>query len=49
LRVGLLDDDYALALDNLGFHPLLFGRFQVAGVLGFLSHALHSIHDIGLL
>src|SRR5208337_3738800 len=46
---GLLNHDHLFALDNLGFNLLLFRRFQVAGVLGFLSHALHCIHHIVLL
>src|SRR5438046_2809888 len=28
LRIGLFDHDHTLALDDLGFHLLLLGRFQ---------------------
>jgi hypothetical protein len=49
LRIGLFDYDHLLALDNFGFHLLLLVRLQIAVVLGFLAHALHGIHHIGLL
>jgi hypothetical protein len=49
LRICLFDHDHALVLDDFGFHLLLFGRFQVALVLGFLAHALDGIHQIALL
>lgn len=49
LRVGLLDHNHTLILDDLGFHFLLLGRFETAFVLSFFSHALHGIHHIALL
>jgi hypothetical protein len=49
LWISLFDHDHTLALDDFGFHLLLLGRFQIAGVLGFLAHALHGIHHITLL
>jgi hypothetical protein len=49
LGIGLLDHDYTLVLDGLGFHLLLFSRLQIALILGFLAHALHGIHDVALL
>ena len=49
LRIRLLNHDHLFALDNLGFNLLLFRGLQVAGVLGFLSHALHCVHHIVLL
>jgi hypothetical protein len=49
LRIGLLNNDDVLVFDDLGFHVLLFGRFQIAGVLSFLAHALHGIHHVALL
>ena len=49
LRIGLFDDNHALALDDSRFHLLLFGRLQSAFVLGLLAHALHRIHNIALL
>jgi hypothetical protein len=49
LRIGLLNHDNSLVLDHLGFHLLLFGRFQVAFILSLLAHALHGIHHIALL
>jgi hypothetical protein len=49
LWVGLLDHDHTLALDDFGFHLLLLGRFQIAGVLCLFAHSLDGIHDIALL
>jgi hypothetical protein len=49
LWISLFDHDHTLALDDFGFDLLLFGRFQIAVVLGLLAHALHGIHYIGLL
>jgi hypothetical protein len=49
LRIRLFDYDYALVLDDLGFHFLLFSRFQITLILSFLAHALHRIHAIALL
>jgi len=49
LRIRLLNDDNFLALDNLGFHFLLLGGFQVAILVGLLAHALYCIHHIVLL
>src|SRR6201993_820120 len=49
LWIRLLDHDHTLALDDLGFHLLLLGRFQIAGVLCLLAHALHGIHHVALL
>jgi hypothetical protein len=44
-----LDHDHTLILNDLGFYLLLLGRFQIAGVLCLLAHALHGIHHIALL
>src|SRR5260370_41955507 len=49
LWISLFDHDYVFALDDLGFHLLLLGRFQVASVLCLLAHALHGIQHIALL
>jgi hypothetical protein len=49
LRIGLFDNDDALAFDDLGFDRLLFVRFQIASVLGLLTHALNCVHDVALL
>jgi hypothetical protein len=49
LRIRLFDHDHTLVLDDLDFHLLLVGWFQIAVVLGFFSHSLHGIHDITLL
>jgi hypothetical protein len=49
LGIRLLDDDYALTLNNLRFHFLLFIGFQVALLLRLLAHTLDRIHDILLL
>src|SRR5258707_1040924 len=47
--VGLFDDYNGLALDNLCFYFHLLIRLQVSRVLRFGAHALHRVHDIGLL
>jgi hypothetical protein len=49
LRLGLLDDDYALAFHNLSFDLHLLAGFQVSLLLSLPAHALHSIHHVGLL
>jgi hypothetical protein len=49
LRIGLLDDDDALVLDDSGFHLLLFGGLQTTLVLSPLAHPLNGIHDVALL
>jgi hypothetical protein len=49
LGVRLLDDDHRLTFYHLGFHLLLLVRLQIAGVLGLLAHALHSLHHVVLL
>jgi hypothetical protein len=49
LWISLLDHDHTLALDDLRFHLLLLGRFQIAVVLCLLAHSLDGIHDIALL
>jgi len=49
LRVGRLNDDYLLAFDRLDLDFLLLAGLQFSAVLGFLPHALHSIHHFGLL
>jgi hypothetical protein len=49
LRISLFDNNDGFAFDDLGFHLLLLGRFQVASVLRLLAHSLNGIHDIALL
>jgi hypothetical protein len=49
LRIGLLDHDHALTFDDFCLHLLLLSRFQIAGALRFLAHALHGIHNVTLL
>ena len=49
LWIGLLDNNNVFVFDNRGFHFLLFVRLQVSFILGFLPHALHSVHHVGLL
>jgi hypothetical protein len=49
LWTGLFDDDNLLTLDDLGFHFLLFGGFQIPCILSFLAHSLHGVHDVALL
>ena len=44
-----LDYNHGLVVSCLGLHPHLFGRFQVAIVLGLLSHPLDRRHHIALL
>src|SRR5262249_27488576 len=49
LRIRLLDHDHLLVVGGLGLHCLLWCRFQRAGCLRFLPHALHGIHHVALL
>ncbi len=49
LRIGLLDDDDLFRFHSFHFYFLLFTRFQVAGPLSLLAHALHCLHDVALL
>jgi hypothetical protein len=49
LRTRRLDDDYTFVIDRLRLHLLLFGRLQIALLLGLLPHALHGRHHITLL
>jgi hypothetical protein len=49
LRISLFDDNDLFRFDYFRFYFLLFARFQVAGILCLLSHALHCIHHIRLL
>jgi hypothetical protein len=49
LRISLFDDNDLLRFHYFCFYLLLFARFQVAGLLRLLSHALNSIHHIRLL
>jgi hypothetical protein len=49
LRVGLFDHDHLLAFHHLRFNFHLLCGFQIPLLLGLRPHALHSIHDIGLL
>ena len=49
LRVGLLNDNDLLALDNFCFHFLLLSGLKIARVLGLFPHPLNGIHHVGLL
>ena len=49
LRIRLLYDNHALAVDNLCLHLHLVVRLQIASPFCFGTHALHSVHDIGFL
>jgi hypothetical protein len=49
LWTSRLDDDYTLVLNDFGFHQLLLGGFQIAGILGLFSHALYGLHHSALL
>jgi hypothetical protein len=49
LRVGLLDHNHTLLVDDLGLYLLLLCRLEIAVVLSFFSHALHSFHHVVLL
>ena len=45
----MFDHNHTLVLDDLGFHLLLLGGFQIAVLLSLFAHALHGIHHIALL
>jgi hypothetical protein len=49
LRIRLLDHNHALVLNRFGLDLLLLCGFQIAFFLRLFSHALHSLHHIGLL
>jgi hypothetical protein len=49
LRIGLFDHDHLLVFHHLGFNFHLLCGFQIPLLLGLRPHALHSIHNIGLL
>src|SRR5688572_5490447 len=49
LRVGLLDHDDLLALDDLCLHRLLRGRRQRPFLLRFVAHSLDGVHHVVLL
>jgi hypothetical protein len=48
-RIGRLNHDDALTLDDLRLNLLLFIRVQRAFVLSLLAHPLNGIHHIALL
>jgi hypothetical protein len=48
-RIRLLNNNNLFFLNHLGFHFHLLTGFQVPLVLSFLTHPLHSIHDVTLL
>jgi hypothetical protein len=49
LGIRLLDHDDTFVFDDLGFHLLLLGGFQISFALSFLAHSLDCIHDLSLL
>jgi hypothetical protein len=49
LWIGLFDDDYVFAFDNLCLDFHLLARLQVPLIFGLRAHSLHSLHYVGLL
>src|SRR5437764_585250 len=49
LRIGLFDQDHAVAFDDFRVHLLLLARFQITLILSLLAHPLNGIHDVALL